>query len=398
MPGRRVTRTWHHNPQIHAPPKYRRACKYEAFIPDLLAHLEIQLDAASLGMVSHAENQIRDLNEGAPAGLRPFARLLLRTESIASSKVEGMQIGIRELARAEARKESGGNPGSTAQEILANIDAMELAVEEAATVRRFSLEEIISIHRRLMAKSPAPKNAGRVRTGQNWIGGNDHNPCGAEYVPPPPEDVQRLLRDLCAAVNDDVLPPVVQAALVHAQFETIHPFDDGNGRTGRALVQIVLRRRGIAAAHVPPISVVLAKSKKRYIQGLTQFRGDEGVAVWIEQFADAAATAAHIAQTYLVAVQALVDDWRRKLTKSANPRADSVAWKLIEILTAHPMITAPVAEAATRRTRPAIYKAIDELQTARVLIPLSTGKRNQSWEAAGLLDLLAHFEAGQSPQ
>jgi len=397
MPGKRITLTWRHNPAIHAPAKYRKACKYEAFIPELLASSRIQLSAESMGMVSEAENAIRALNDVARPGLRPLARLLLRTESIASSKVEGMQLGVRELARAEARKESGGKPGATALEILANIDAMELAVEDAATVEHFSVKEIRAVHRRLMENAPSSRVAGRIRTQQNWIGGNDHNPCGADYVPPPPDRVAPLLADLCRAVNDDVLPPLIQAALIHAQFETIHPFDDGNGRTGRALIQIVLRRRRIASSYVPPISVVLARSKARYIQGLTQFREEGGAARWIEQFSEATATAANLARTYLVAVQELTAQWRDKLSSSVDPRADSVAWKLIDILPAHPMITGRVAEVATGRSRPSVYKAIGELQTAGVLTPLSAGRRNQSWEAAGLLDLLAQLEAGELP-
>jgi Fic family protein len=396
MRGHRVTLTWPYNPAIGAPTSYQKACKYEAFIPDRLSESSILLDAKQMGMVSEAEQAIQALNDVARPGLRPLARLLLRTESIASSKVEGMQLGLRELARAEARKESGGKPNSTAIEILANIDAMELAVEDAAKVDQFSIEEIKAVHRRLMESSNA-RIAGEIRTQQNWIGGNDYNPCGADFVPPPPEHVDALLADLCDAVNDEVLPPLVQAALVHAQFETIHPFHDGNGRTGRALIQIVLRRRGIASSYVPPISVILARSKDRYIRGLTQFREEDGAARWIEQFAEATASAANLARVYLVAVQELAAEWREKLSSSVDPRSDSVAWSLIDILPAHPMITGPVAEAATGASKPSVYNAIKALITAGVLIPLSEGKRNQSWEAQGLLQLLGRLEAGELP-
>ncbi|MEX2283591.1 MAG: Fic family protein [Gemmatimonadota bacterium] len=151
-----------------------------------------------------------------------------------------MQLGARELARAEVRIESGAKVGAAAAEILANIDAMELAIEEAATAERFTVGEIEAIHARLMRDASSHATGGRIRPVQNWIGGNHYNPCGADYVPPPPEVVSELLDDPCVAINDDVLPPIVQAALVHAQFETIHPFEDGNGRTGRALIHVVL--------------------------------------------------------------------------------------------------------------------------------------------------------------
>ncbi len=349
------------------------------------------------GVVSEAEAAIRELNTNARPALAPLARLLLRTESIASSKVEGMQLGIRELARAEARIESGGKAGPTALEILANIDAMELAIHEAATVDRFSTTEIQAIHRRLLEKAPNAHVAGRIRTVQNWIGGNDYNPCGADFVPPPPEYVAALLTDLCEATNDDLLPPLVQAALVHAQFETIHPFDDGNGRTGRALIHVVLRRRGIAPAYVPPISVALSRARDRYISGLTDYREGRAEA-WIEYFAGIAASAAHLASDYLEAVHALTARWRTQLAEAPrSPRSDAAAWAIIDILPAHPMISAPVAAAATGRSKPQIYQGLRELENAGILEPLSLGKRNRSWEAVGLLDLLARLEAGERP-
>ncbi|HEX8849111.1 MAG TPA: Fic family protein, partial [Gemmatimonadaceae bacterium] len=359
--------------------------------------LSLALEASSAGVLSEAEEAIRSLNASAWPALAPLARLLLRTESIASSKIEGMQLGVRELARAEARMESGGKPSPNAREILDNIAAMELAIDEAVSADRFGVDHILAIHRRLMATAPTARNAGRLRTQQNWIGGNDYNPCGADFVPPPPEEVLRLLDDLCAAINDDLLPPIMQAALVHAQFETIHPFDDGNGRAGRALIHVVLRRRGIAPGYVPPISVVLANARDRYIQGLTGFRG-ERVAALVEQFAAAAAVSARLATAYLRAVGALTESWRQQLRATvAPPRAGATAWAIIDILPAHPMITAPVATAVTGRTKAVVYDAIQELVAAGVLLPLSESRRNQAWEAVGLLDLLESLEAGTLP-
>ena len=397
MPGRKVSLTWKHDPTLYAPARYRRACSYEAFIPLELAELELELDAATAGVVSEAEAAIHELNDVARPALAPLARLLLRTESIASSKVEGMQMGVRELARAEARTEVGGKAGPTALEVLGNMDAMELAVEEATTVKAFSVKQITAIHRRLMANAPNARVAGRVRGTQNWVGGNDYNPCGADFVPPPPQCIKPLLADLCEAVDDELLPPIVQAALVHAQFETIHPFADGNGRTGRALIHVVLRRRGVAPAYVPPISVLLAAERERYIQGLTNFRGDR-VGEWIEHFAAAAAGAAHLAAVYLRAVQELGEEWRGRLAASESaPRKDAAAWAVIDVLPAHPIITAPVAAAVTGRSKPAIYQALRELEAAGVLDPLSESPRNRSWEARGLLGLLEGLESGALP-
>lgn len=393
MGGRLATLTWHHNPTLDAPAHYRRACRYEAWIPDPLRSVTWDLGAELAGTISEAEAAIRELNARAHPILAPLSRLLLRTESIASSKVEGLQMGVRQLARAEARMDTGGRVGPEALEIMANVNAMDLAIDEAATVERFSTEEILAIHARLMERVANRHIAGRVRTVQNWIGGNDWNPCGADFVPPPPEHVAPLLEDLCAAINDNLFPPVMQAALVHSQFETIHPFDDGNGRTGRALIHVVLRRRGVAPAYVPPISVVLAAARDRYIRGLNDFRAD-GVDAWIGHFAGAALRAARLASEYVAAVQALMAEWRERLSADSAPRADSAAWAIIDVLPAHPVITAPVAAASTGRSRPQIYQAIRLLERAGVLLPLTEQRRHQSWEAERLLDLVAGLEAG----
>jgi Fic family protein len=396
MPGQMIERIWKHDPAADAPAKYRRACKYQAFIPDQLSQMQLSLEATVAGLISEAEGAIRKLSETGGQALSPLARLLLSTESIASSKIEGMQLGVRQLARAEATMESGRDTSPTAREVLANIDAMTLAVEDAAMVRRFGIAEITAIHRRLMERSENKKLAGRIRKNQNWIGGNDYNPCGADFVPPPPEHIGRLLEDLCDSINAEVLPPLVQAGLVHAQFETIHPFEDGNGRTGRALIHVVLRRRGLSPSYVPPISVALAARKKRYIEGLENFRADR-VEDWIEYFAAAADRAAKLATAYLQAVSALTSKWRKELERSHSaPRKGAAAWAVIDVLPAHPLITAPVATAATGRAKAAIYQAIEQLKEAGVLVPLSGSRRNQVWEAVGLLSLIERLGAGEA--
>ena len=396
MRGTLVRRTWEYDPARYAPPRFRRACQYESFIPDELCAFDAPFSADLTGVVSDAETGVHRLNAHALPALAPLARLLLRTESIASSKVEGMQVNARDLARAEARLETGGKAGSTAAEILANIDAMELAIHRAAGSSAVTVPDLVNIHAALMASAPNQHVSGLVRTEQNWIGGNNYNPCGASFVGPPPQEVARLLDDLCHAINDDALPPVIQAGLVHAQFEAIHPFLDGNGRTGRALIHVVLRRRGLTQLYVPPISVVLASDKGSYIAGLNDYaKGD--VEAWLTAFAAATAQSASLASRYLVQVQALQDHWRAMLRTAANPRADSVAWAIIDVMPAHPMISVPVAVAATGRTKAVVNDALVQLEAAGVATRASQGNRNRIWEAAGLLDLLADLEAGVTP-
>lgn len=393
MRGRLLRQVWQYDPALHAPPRYRRACEYEAFVPNPIADLSIALPGDVGAVVSEAETAITRLNSKADPALVPLARLLLRTESIASSKVEGMQVDARTLALAEVAHDTGRTVGTNAAEVLANIDAMQLAIERASVTHEIVPGDLVAIHGALLERTPNRGIAGRFRDKQNWIGGNDYNPCGADFVPPPPEEVAVLIDDLCSFCNKDDLSPLVQAAIAHAHFETIHPFDDGNGRTGRALVQVLLRKRGLAPAFVPPISVALARDKGRYIRGLTLFREDR-IAEWLGVFAAAAAQAATLAARYVDLVAELQGRWRRQLREAASPRADAAAWMIIDVLPAYPVLTVPVAVAATKRTKPAVNHAVRELVDAGVVTPVSESKRNRSWEAVGLLDLIVHLEAG----
>jgi len=191
MRGRYERRTWHYDPTLYAPAQFRRVCNYDTFLPDPLVGFEPRITASTVGVVSDAERRLQRLGAGSAAAPGPLARLLLRTESIASSKIEGLQADVRDLARGEARAHTGGKLDPTTAEVLANIDAMELAIDEATSAERFGPDQIAAIHRQLMAAAPNARVAGRIRTMQNWIGGNDHNPCGADFVPPPPSRSNR---------------------------------------------------------------------------------------------------------------------------------------------------------------------------------------------------------------
>jgi Fic family protein len=225
--------------------------------------------------VADAERALTELNATATTlvDTEALARLLLRAESVASSYIEGLVVGGRRLLRAEAALAAGeAGLDVTAEEVLGDIQAMTWAVEALASAESITLDGVLTVHERLLSHTRLSEHAGRLRDVQNWIGGRGFNPCSAAFVPPPPDHVEGLLEDLCAFANDDSLPAVAQAAIAHAQFETIHPFVDGNGRTGRALIHVVLRRRGLAPRILAPVSVVLATSSRAYVEGLTATR------------------------------------------------------------------------------------------------------------------------------
>jgi len=213
----------------------RRGCEYQAYVPDRLVGRRFRLDGSVAADVAEAEVAIASFSNAAAvlADTEAVARLLLRAESVASSHIEGLVVGGRRLLRAEAARAMGAAVGDvTAEEVLGNIEAMSWAVEFLSSAAQVTVEELLEVHRRLLAGTRHAEHAGQIRTVQNWIGGSSFNPCTAVFVPAPPEHIRALLEDLCAFVADDDLPAVAQAAIAHAQFETIHPFVDGNGRIG----------------------------------------------------------------------------------------------------------------------------------------------------------------------
>jgi Fic family protein len=242
--SQQLTDIWRASPDAYGPRKHRRPCEYTAYVPDLLSTHTLDLPADLAADVADTERLLAAF-EGAPEhGLEQLARFLLRAEAVASSKIEGLQVNSRRLARHEARIAAGiPDRDATADAVLGNVIAMQHAVDQVATAEKVELEHLLDIHTALMEHSDQPGVGGQVRTKQNWIGGNDFNPCQAAFVPPPPAYLAELLDDLCVFMNRDDVPGTVQAGLVHAQFETIHPFADGNGRTGRALIHVVLKRK-----------------------------------------------------------------------------------------------------------------------------------------------------------
>lgn len=379
----------------------RQPCVYQAYVPDLLAGRPIRLDGGVVADVTEAEAAITRLNRDAATlvDTEALARLLLRAEAVASSRIEGLEVGGRRLLRAEAARALGDDPRDvTATEVLGNIEAMVWSVEAAAGSAVISVEHLLEMHRRLLASGRLATYAGQIREQQNWIGGSSHNPCSAAFVPPPPELVRPLLEDLCAFCNDDALSPLVQAALAHAQFETIHPFIDGNGRTGRALIHLILRRRGLAPRVIPPISLILATWSKDYVGGLTatRYRGaagsqaaHEGLNQWVGLFAAASHRAVKDAGEFEERIRQIQTIWRKRL---GRVRAHSAADLLIRGLPGAPIITANSAVGLTGRSFQAVNQAVARLTGTKILSQVSVGRRNRAFEAPELIRAFADLE------
>ena len=365
----------------------RKPFRYQAFVPDRVGDWDRPLAARAADAVASATAALSAF-EAAEAGhdLESLAAPLLRSEALGSSFIEGLRASNKRLALAsyEPRAADG-----VARAVLGNVHAMERAVAIGMAARPFRLDDLLDIHRTLLSETSEERYAGVVRQEQNWIGGRGVSPADASFVPPPEDRVPGLLDDLVRFVNLADLPAVAQAAIAHAQFETIHPFGDGNGRAGRCLIHVVLRRRGVAPVLVPPISVVLAIYARRYIAGLVDFR--EGrVDDWIGTFADATTTALEAAARLRAHVDALLADL---IDRAGSPRRDSVARKIVLGLPAQPVVSADTAARRYGVSPTAARGALNRLQHAGVLVPARVGRRrDREWISDELFRVLDAFE------
>ena len=311
---------------------------------------------------------------------------LLRTEAIASSRIEGLVVSHHRLAVADATGEAAD---PLARSVLGNLDALRRALDLASGP--LEVKTIREIHRALLDGTDHAAIAGRIRETQNWIGGRHPNPRGAAFIPPPEDELPRLLADLCRFCERDDLPTLIQAAIAHVQFETIHPFPDGNGRVGRALIQVILKRRGLTTspAILPPISLVLATHGDQYIAGLTSFRGGDHGA-WLAFFLQVVHEASVIAENLADAISQLQQDWRER---AGHPRKDSATAALITHLPAEPIIDLRAATRITGASSQATRLAINRLESTGVLREITGKGRLRRWESIGLFELVDSIEA-----
>ena len=385
------------------PHRERRPCSYDAYLPDPLVGRDFALPGDVAADVAAAEAALvrLDASAAALAGARSFARMILRAESVASSRIEGLVVGGRRLLRADAARRLGNDPRDrTAEDVLANIDAMSMGIEAVGAGDPIEPAILLEMHRLLLAGTTLEIHGGRLRDQQNWIGGGGYNPCAAAFVPPPPELVEGLVDDLCAFASADLWPPLVQAAIAHAQFETIHPFVDGNGRVGRALIHLVLRRRGLGLHVQPPISLVLATWSSAYVAGLTATRyvgppgsaeARDGLAGWIALAAEACLRAAADAARFEEQVESLQTQW---LERVGPARRDSALRLLVDALPEAPVLTTSLAADLIGRSLRATTQAMDQLVRAGILVQITVGRRNRAFEAPQLIEAFTAFERG----
>jgi len=352
---------------------------YEAAISADIANLSVNLPADALADAEDASREATRFDAELGSEIAPFSSVLLRTESAASSNIENLTASTRAIAEAEL---PGAKTTANAKAIVANTAAMLAAINLADNI---DATAILAMHEALM-RDVDPKSAGRWRKEQVWIGGGTHGPRGAMFVPPHHSRVLAAIDDLLRFAQRDDIPALPQIALAHAQFETIHPFTDGNGRTGRALIQAMLRRKGLTRNVTVPVSAGLLTDTDSYFAALTSYR--EGNPAPIVRRVSEAAVAAVVNGRQLVSeLHAVRAGWNDKITA----RSDSAAWQIADLLLRRPVInTALLTEELGIESKHA-RRFLGPLSAAGIIVETSSGPRSRVWRSTEVIAALDAF-------
>jgi len=357
---------------------------YMAAVPAQIAELDVRIASPVLAAVDDARAEIArfdvELSTMLPGTeIAPLSAVLLRTESASSSQIENITAGAKALALAEL---GVVRYGSNAGLVAANVDAMNRALDLAYDVTPAT---ILSIHEALM-RGQAHAQPGQFRSEQVWIGGASASPHTAAFVPPHHSRVEAAIDDLCAFIERTDVPLVTQAAIAHAQFETIHPFNDGNGRSGRALVHAMLKRGGATTRTTVPVSAGLLFDTDSYFAALTAYRNGDPDSI-VERFSDAAFAAVRNGRRLAADLMAVYEVW----TGALIARRTAAVWQALPLLLSHPAVTSAVLQETTGLSQPAADNVIKQLRDAGILTKASGAQRYVVWIATDVTRALDDF-------
>ncbi len=311
----------------------------------------------------------------------------VRKEAVVSSQIEGTQATLQDVVVFEATRRSD-RPGDV-EEVCNYVDAMTFARKELSDPKGLPLcvRLLCAVHKRLMkGVRGSDKRPGMVRTSQNWIGGT--RPGNARFVPPPPDAVPESLAQLEKWLHgDDPLPPLVKAGLAHVQFETIHPFLDGNGRIGRLLIALLLEHWKLLSSPLLYVSLGFKRHQQEYYERLNGVRVNGDWEGWTAFFLECIRSSAEDGVATARALFTRVNEDRRKVVMSKL--STMVAVRLFDLLPTHPTVTLPRSIELLQTSKPTAAKAIDALLKADVLHEISGRRRDRVYTYKAYLDLLA---------
>ena len=351
---------------------------YLAAVPPVIAHLAATLPADLVAIADDAGRELTRFDAEVGTLAAPFSSILLRTESASSSEVENLTSSAKQVALAEIGTATAGN----AKLVVGNVAAMEAAI---ALADDLDPQAILTMHRALLEKS-SPRIVGRWRNEQVWIGGGAVSPHNASFVPPHQDRVPDLMDDVMRFARRTDLPVIAQVAIAHAQFETIHPFPDGNGRTGRALVQGMLRASRVTENVTVPVSAGLLGDTEGYFRALTDYRNGD-VRPIIETLSDAAFAAISNGRLLERDITELIARW----DLAVRARSDSSVHGLKNLLLRQPVVTIAIVARELGVSEPAADASVKKLVEAGILFQATPGRRNRHWQATEVLHALDEF-------
>lgn len=362
-----------------------------AFVPHPLPPTDPALDApVFFDLNRQAELALARL--GGVSGLVPSVDWLLysaiRKEALLTSQIEGTQATLTDLFDEEA----GFKVSNTddVEEVTNYLHAFRWTQEQQRDPKGLpiSVRLLCEAHRRLLdGARGAGKQPGELRRSQNWIGGT--RPGNAVFVPPPPEHVPTLLADMERFIHDTAtdLPPMVKVALIHAQFETIHPFLDGNGRIGRLLIAALFEHWGLLPEPLMYLSGYLKQHQAEYYRRLSAIHSDGDWESWVSFFLEGVAIAADDAEKNIIDVASLVATDRRRLLQSA--KAGPASYRLFEMLPMMPRFTIERARQQLDTSFPTATAAVKVLEDLGIVTEMTGQKKNRSYSYQAYVELLS---------
>lgn len=344
----------HRDPLASRRATRRNSGAFSSAVPASIAALNVKLDTALRGILQGTAFYM-DLfdKQFHHIGGIPFSAVLLRGESASSSQIENLTVSARRLSLAVLGAR-GSKVGINAELVARNVYAMRAALDTAENI---SVDSILSMHRELTRG--LQQDSGMLRTEWVWVKGD--SPVTADYVAPHHERVPAALEDLVAFMNRRDIDHLAQAAIAHAQFETIHPFTDGNGRTGRALISALLLARGVTRHVILPVSSGLLHDTEGYIQALTDYRAGDAEPI-IELFIDATQKAITNAEILAQDIEILRDE-----VLSIAQRKTPLLRSLTDLCCTEPAFTAHMVEEHTQGSRASVYRLLNRMVELQIL-------------------------------
>lgn len=362
------------------PREDRQLTRFEAYLPPEIASEDLFLPSALIAECETALDEVSRLDSEYGAHLAPLSGMMLRTEAIASSKIEDEYASVEDYLRAMY----GNRSNRSAMAMVHATDAIDHLLRTGIDRR-----SVLESHRRLMADAGLEAMyAGKYRRVQNWIGGSDHSPRGALHVPPPPGEVDRLMQDVFAFSRRVDIPVLAQAAVMHSQFESIHPFTDGNGRIGRAMVSSLLRQRGHTRHTTIPIAAALASRRQGYFRALWDYRDGDAEPV-IRLLAESVKVSSQESRVTAQRLSTMPHEWT---VRAKNPRSHSATGRIIRQLSESPFLSSSYLEQSMGLSDSASHRALTRLAETGIVHEVTGRKRNRVWAASEVMDELNDLE------